>query len=87
NVDGIQRKLAAELGLEAATPAQDIATVFKPSGEARSAMHGLRGIDTKSLHKYKNDPNKIVYLHSIRPELGDPLDWVADRFGYDISLP
>jgi hypothetical protein len=49
-------------------------------------MHGLRGIDTRSLYKYKSDPDKVAYLKSIVPELGEPLDWVANRFGYDISL-
>lgn len=84
---GVQKKLADELGLEIGTPASELATVFNPSGRAKSAMHGLRGIDTRSLNKYKKDPERIAYLKSIRPQLGETLDWVAQRFGYDTALP
>ncbi|MBS0251061.1 MAG: hypothetical protein JSR78_08350 [Proteobacteria bacterium] len=84
---GAQKKLADELGLEVGTPASELAAVFKPSGRAESAMHGLRGIDTRSLNKYKNDVGRIAYLKSIRPQLGETLDWVAERFGYDTALP
>lgn len=86
DADGVQRKLGDELRLEAGTSVQDLATVFKPSAEAKSAMHGLRGIDKRSLHRYKNDPNKVAYLKTIKPKLGGTLDWVASRFGYDTSL-
>ncbi len=82
----VQRKLGDELGLEVGTAVEDLATVFRPSGEAKSAMHGLRGIDTRSLNKYKKDPDKVAYLKLIKPQLGDTLDWVSSRFGYDISL-
>jgi hypothetical protein len=83
---GVQSNLGRELGMEIATSSDNLAAVFKPSGRAASAMHGLRGIDTRSLYKYKSDPDRVAYLKSIVPELGEPLDWVANRFGYDISL-
>lgn len=86
DADGVQKKLADELGLEVGTPAKELTSVFKPSGKAESAMHGLRGIDTRSLNKYKNDPERIAYLKSIRPQLGETLDWVAKRFDYDTAL-
>jgi hypothetical protein len=50
DADGVQKKLGDELGLTARTSVKDLATVFNPSGKAKSAMHGLRGIDTRSLH-------------------------------------
>jgi hypothetical protein len=81
-----QAKLGQELGLEPRIPAQGLASVFRPSGRAKSAMHGLRNIDARSLYKYKNDPTRIAYLKTIKSELGDTLDWVASRFGYDTSL-
>jgi hypothetical protein len=83
----VQRKIGEELDLHPGASIEDLATVFKPSGEARSAMHGLRGIDARSLHRYKSDPKKIAYLKTIRPQLGDTLDWVANRFGYESGLP
>jgi Sulfotransferase family len=86
DAERVQRKIAEELGLEAGTSVENLAIVFKPSDVAKSAMHGLRRIDTQSLHRYKDDPNKIAYLKSIKPRLGETLDWVASRFGYDISL-
>ena len=86
DADGVQKTLGNELGLQAGTSVRDLVTVFKPSSEAKSAMHGLRGIDTRSLYKYKNDPERIAYLKSIKPQLGDALDWVASRFGYDTAL-
>ncbi len=86
DAERVQRKIGDELGLEAGTSVEDMATVFRPSDEAKSAMHGLRRIDTRSLHRYKDDPNKLAYLKTIKPQLGDTLDWVASRFGYDTSL-
>ena len=82
DAERVQRKI----GLEAGTSVEDMATAFRPSDEAKSAMHGLRRIDTRSLHRYKDDPNKLAYLKTIKPQLGDTLDWVASRFGYDTSL-
>ncbi len=86
DAETVQSTLARELSLEIASSPENLAAVFKPSGRAASAMHGLRRIDTRSLHKYKNDPDKIAYLKSITSELGETLDWVANRFGYDVSL-
>lgn len=84
---GAEKKLSNELGLKSKMPVQDFTAVFNPSKRASRAMHGIRRIDTHSLHKYKNDPERIAYLKSIRPQLGETLDWVAQRFGYDTALP
>jgi hypothetical protein len=64
----------------------DLPRVFKASREANLAMHGLRKIDSRSLHKYKSDPEKIAYLTALKPQLGNTLEWVASQFDYDISL-
>jgi hypothetical protein len=85
--EGIQLKLAAELDLIVRSGAREVATVFNASPKAKLAMHGLRGIDTQSLYKYKDDPKKLVHLRSIKPELGGTLSWVASHFGYDTSFP
>ncbi len=83
---GAEKKLSDELGLKSKMPVQDFTTAFNPSKRASRAMHGVRRIDTHSLHKYKSDPERIAYLKTIKPQLGETLDWVASRFGYDTSL-
>jgi hypothetical protein len=84
--EGAERKLSDELGLKSKISAQDFTTVFNPSKRATRAMHGVRGIDANSLYKYQSDPAKIEYLASIRPELGETLDWVCRQFNYDTAL-
>lgn len=81
-----EKKLSDELGLKPKMPVQDFTTAFRPSKRASRAMHGIRRIDSQSLYKYKNDPERIAYLKSIEPQLGETLDWVASRFGYDTGL-
>jgi hypothetical protein len=59
---------------------------FNAPPEAVSAMHGLRVIDTNSIGKYKEGPDKIAYLKSILPRVGRLLAWVGDEYGYDVSI-
>jgi hypothetical protein len=82
----VQRKLGDKFGLDIGSSIEHLPKIFKASREASSAMHGLRGVDASSLHKYKSDPLKIAYLKDMRRRLGDMLDWVAGRFGYDVHL-
>lgn len=82
----VQEKLRDAFGLRIGSSVEDLPTVFKTSREANVAMHGLRRIDSRSLHKYRSDPEKIAYLKSLKPQLGDTLEWVAAQFDYDINL-
>ncbi len=82
----VQKKLSDAFGLQIGSSIEDLPTVFKTSREANLAMHGLRRINFRSLHKYKSDPEKIAYLKALKPQLGNTLEWVASRFDYDISL-
>jgi hypothetical protein len=82
-----QRKIGEEQSLKVQTTVHELDRVFNPSTRANSAMHGLRRLDKKSLYKFKNDPAKIAHLHSIKPKLGETLDWVGSRFDYDTKLP
>lgn len=81
-----EKKLRDELGLKSKMPFEEFTTAFNPSKRASRAMHGIRRIDARSLHKYKSDPERIAYLETIKPQLGETLDWVANRFGYDTTL-
>lgn len=84
--DIVQARLADETELAVAHAARDAHKVFTGSPEAVAAMHGLRPIDTNSLDTYRQSPEKMNYLRSIRPRLGRLLDWVAAEYGYDITL-
>lgn len=85
--DAAQARLAAVLGRPAACSASLIEHSFRAAPEAAAAMHGVRLIDTHSIGKHRNDPGKIAYLAALRPRLGRTLDWVAETFDYDVSLP
>ena len=87
NPEKSQSDLASFFGLEIGTSVDDMAETFTPNPATEEAMHGLRKIDKKSVNKFKKDPENIQYLHKIRPRLGRMLDWVAQEFEYDISLP
>lgn len=82
----VQRKLGENFGLEIGSSLKNLPAVFKASKEAELAMHGLRSIDARSLHRYKTDPIKIAYLKALKPQLEEMLDWASSRFDYDASL-
>ena len=84
--DNSQTLIAAKLKLGISHPARLLDKVFRAPSEAVSAMHGLRAIDTNSIGKYKNEPEKIAYLKGILPRVGRLLDWVGKEYGYDISI-
>lgn len=82
----IQSQIAAAYGLETEAGVDQIAMRYRPSDAADRAMHGLRPIDRDSLEKFRRDPEKLAYLRSILPRLGGTLQWVAETFGYDVTL-
>jgi hypothetical protein len=84
--DAFQKSLSEKFALPIRHPMSEAHKVFKGPPDAVSAMHGLRPIDGKSLEKYRDDPEKIAYLRSIRPRLGRLLSWTGEQFGYDVSL-
>jgi hypothetical protein len=81
-----QQRLANHFDLRMTAPPEAITTRFTPSPSAASAMHSLRPIDSASLGKHRQDAEKLAYLRQIRPRLGRLLEWVAQEYGYDISL-
>lgn len=85
NPEGIQEEFSANFDIKPFAAANEIVSTFK-SPAAAVAMHGLRPIDQNSVCRFRNDPNKMAHLRSIRPRLGSLLDWTAETFGYDISL-
>jgi hypothetical protein len=84
--DAVQREVAEAFGLEVEAGTDAIVNRFRPSEAADRAMHGLRPIDAASIDKFRRDPEKLAYLASIRPRLGGLLGWVAERYGYDVTL-
>jgi hypothetical protein len=84
--DGFQKWLSEKVDLPIRHPMADAHKVFKGPPEAASAMHGLRPIDSASLEKFRQDPEKLAYLRSIKPRLGRLLAWVGEQYGYDVSL-
>jgi hypothetical protein len=82
----VQSEIGALYSLDVQHSIDHVDFTFKGPPEAIAAMHGLRKIDTKSVGKYRNDPEKIAYLRRLRPRLGRLLDWTAETFGYDVDL-
>jgi hypothetical protein len=81
-----QKKISAHFNLEIESSVDEIDSKFNAPPEALSAMHGLRKIDKKSVYKFKSDISKIHYLESIKPKLGEILNWVSKEFDYNIYL-
>lgn len=69
-----------------ASPDEIMGRIELPGG-TRTAMHGLRPVDSNSVGRYRGDPEAVERLRAIVPGLGETLEWVAGRFGYDIALP
>ena len=84
--DATQRQLADAFGLAVADPMEKISERFTGTDDVAKSMGGLRGANTDSVFKYKNDGAKLAYLRQIRPRLGGLLDWVAKIYDYDIGL-
>lgn len=82
----VQCELASRLALEIEIPATDFMKTFNPPAKAVASMHGIREIDTKSVDRWRSDPEFLRYLVSIRPLLGDDLIWMSKTFGYDINF-
>jgi hypothetical protein len=87
DADAELARIGAALGLSlAARPDEILLRANLPAGAAAS-MHGVRPIDRKSVARYRSDPEAPARLRAIVPELGETLEWVSRRFGYDIALP
>jgi hypothetical protein len=83
----VQGQIADFFGLARDVDANQFLNTFHPPPEATAAMHGLRPIDCRSVGRWKSANENIDYLRSIRPRLGGMLDWVGNKFDYDIALP
>lgn len=83
----VQSLIAEKMNLSISHGVDQIPNTFKAPKAADVAMHGLRPIDKKSLHRYRDDPEKVAYLRELLPQLQPKLDWVAKTFGYDLHLP
>jgi hypothetical protein len=84
--ESVQTKLSQAFGLKILSTVDQIPSRFKASPMANAAMHGLRAIDSNSVHKYKNDPEKVAYLKTLLPRLGRTLEWVANEYSYNLDL-
>jgi hypothetical protein len=80
-------KVAASLGLRLSAGYLDGSANADLPAEAVLAMHGVRPVDTNSIGRHLRNPEAIEYLHGIRPQLAPMLEWVASRFGYQVTLP
>ena len=79
-----QTELAAFFDLRIARSIDSLHTASRNPSE--SAKHLFRKIDVELIDKYKGDPKKLEYLRTIKPGLGRMLEWVAETYGYDVSL-
>lgn len=82
----VQAEIGRAHGLIAAVSPEQAIADFSAPAEAEKAMHGLRPLDQASLARFRDDPGKMAYLASIRPQLEPLLDWTRVRFGYDVAI-
>jgi hypothetical protein len=82
----VQSGLAEFFGLRVGLPIDDFYTVSNNPTESAATTGRPRKIDLNSIDKHRRDPEKIEYLKTIRPELGQTLGWVGQTFTYDTSL-
>jgi hypothetical protein len=87
NPAGVQRTLGDALSLRPCAPPDGFVSRFQASPAASAAMHGVRPIDAASIGRHRSDPGKVAALRRILPRLGRLLDWVAQTYGYDLTLP
>ncbi len=83
--DREQQALADAFGLTIRVPASEYGRVFSAPDEARTAMHGLRAPDRNSLGRWKDKPDDRAYIARLVPDLQPQLDWIGERFGYDLN--
>lgn len=81
-----QEYFGKRFGLRAKVRASEFASTFTAPKAAETAMHGVRGIDTSSIGKYRNSPRKIEYLRVLSPQLREMLDWTSSTFRYELDL-
>lgn len=79
-----QSELGRFFGLNVGLFINELCTVSDNPTE--SPTHRSRRLDANSIDKHKRDPQKLAYLGRIKPELGELLRWVSERYRYDISL-
>lgn len=83
-----QQAIIAEIfGLTIDTPASQYDRAFSPPDVAQQAMHGVRAPDKHSIGRWKKNPADRAHLSQIIPILRPQLDWVGERFDYDVSWP
>ena len=81
-----QSRIGSALALKPRFSMDELERSFAAPDEAVRAMHGLRPIDTRSLNKFRHDPEKIAIWRGSGRALGRLLGWVAETYDYDISL-
>lgn len=80
-------RIGAAYGLSLVALPDEILRKGDLPAEAKVAMHGVRPVDSRSVGRWRSDPQAIAHLRAIVPGLGEMLGWMAGRYGYDISLP
>jgi hypothetical protein len=84
--EDMQASLGSFFHLDIVSSVHDLRETFNVPAETAAAMHGVRPIDSHSVNRHKSNPAHIEYLRTIRPSLGPTLEWVAERFEYDLTL-
>jgi hypothetical protein len=79
-----QADLAGFFGLRIASSIDQLRTGSNNPSEAPN--HRARNIDSRSVDKFRRDPEKLKYLATVRPELGPALEWVGKTYDYDLAL-
>jgi hypothetical protein len=84
NPHEIHSELANFFGLSKAGSIDGLYTTSSNTSEGPN--HRARKLEPSSVNKHKRDPEKVRYLREIKPALDEMLEWVGNRYEYDILL-
>jgi hypothetical protein len=87
NADATLSRIAAAFGVDVSGRARDFVNDAQIPADVLATMHGLRSISTNSVGRWRSEPERMQRVRDVVPSMGEHLEWVSERFGYDVTLP
>ena len=85
--DTTTSRLMDALDLEFAHSFGEFAELAQVPPNVRTIMHGLRAVSTDRVERWRSDSELVQRVQDIFPQISGRLEWVGQRFDYDVSLP
>lgn len=82
----VQAQIEAFLGAQSTRPFSDFYLHADLSADIVDAMHGLRPLDSSTLHRWRGDLAARNFLRGLLAQSGDTLHRFAEVFDYDLNI-